>query len=310
MNIRKKFTRCLKFILKTPSISFFVIVLLSTLCLGPFFYALIFMEPGITVDSSLNSFLVKNLPAALNFDGFRMINKRHLSSLKILEMSNGVKKRGERIKDNVCQSIFEIIYKSDDNIYLEDNLIYINKVENDIMKLKDYEEYCWRDSRDLCKKPYRWNSLFTEENFKSLLPFYHKLRKGNVIKTFIKFRNLRLPPRLNLNHGKKFIENLIKLLKYKSNEKIQILYSWNDIIPDKLKISFWSDINLSILSFVFVFLIMFVLTSFSLFLTIMGIWAISLSFAVTIFVYRVIFNEYEIRIFNGAALFVIIGIGN
>ncbi|CAD5115727.1 DgyrCDS4670, partial [Dimorphilus gyrociliatus] len=170
------------------------------------------MEPGIRVDSSLNSFLVKSHPAALNYEGFQMINANNslsslTPSLNMLQMNHNNR---EKIKNqHVCQSIFEIIYKTEDNIYKRDNLIYIDKVESGIEKLAGYNRFCWKknDLDSVCEKPYRDSGIMNPDIWKK-----------------------------KLNFSSKFC-------------------------------------------------------------------------VLSIFIYRAIFNEYEIRIFNGVALFVIIGIG-
>lgn len=72
--------------------------------------------------------------------------------------------------------------------------------------------------------------------------------------------------------------------------------------------SFWSDVRLAIISLIAIFILMLVL-SLSLFLTIVGVVIIALSFPISLFFYRVVFGIDALGILNGAAAFVIIGIG-
>jgi len=73
--------------------------------------------------------------------------------------------------------------------------------------------------------------------------------------------------------------------------------------------TFWHDIRLAAVSVAMIVILMFVLTSFSVWLTVWGIVTIVLSFPLAYFLYRVVFKVTALGMLNGAAAFVVIGIG-
>lgn len=90
---------------------------------------------------------------------------------------------------------------------------------------------------------------------------------------------------------------------------VTVLYHSNELFNYEVNEVFWNDIRLSIFSGVFIVIFMFVLTSFSIWLTFWGIATILLSFPLAFFFYRVVFGIVNMRLLNGIAAFLIIGIG-
>lgn len=90
---------------------------------------------------------------------------------------------------------------------------------------------------------------------------------------------------------------------------MRVLYGGTDIYDYEVQEVYWNDLRLSIFSVVFIVIFVFVLTSFSLWLTFWGIVTILLSFPLAFFFYRVVFNIVDVGLLNGVAAFVIIGIG-
>lgn len=95
-----------------------------------------------------------------------------------------------------------------------------------------------------------------------------------------------------------------------SNSEVRVLYGGNDIFDYEVSSAFWHDIRLAIISVVTIVVLMLVLTSFSVWLTFWGIVTIVLSFPLAYFFYRVVFNVVALGMLNGAAAFVVVGIGN
>ncbi|ESO91123.1 hypothetical protein LOTGIDRAFT_153557 [Lottia gigantea] len=108
---------------------------------------------------------------------------------------------------------------------------------------------------------------------------------------------------------KNFEITYIDILSKASNDKVQVLYGGNELFDYEIDSTFWGDITMAAYSLGSIFIIMFILTSFSPWLTVCGIWSILLSFPVAFFFYRVVFKINALGILNGAAAFVIIGIG-
>ena len=93
------------------------------------------------------------------------------------------------------------------------------------------------------------------------------------------------------------------------DSKVRVLYGGNDVFDYEVSSAFWHDIQLAVISVVTIIVLMLVLTSFSIWLTFWGIVAIVLSFPLAYFLYRWAFNVLALGMLNGAAAFVVIGIG-
>ncbi|GFO42533.1 patched domain-containing protein 2 [Plakobranchus ocellatus] len=107
---------------------------------------------------------------------------------------------------------------------------------------------------------------------------------------------------------KEFVVTYIGLLSKVSTDKVQVLYGGNEIFDYEVSTTFWGDVHLAIVSLIAIFVLMLLL-SLSLYLTVLGVVVIALSFPVSLFFYRVVFGINALGILNGAAAFVIIGIG-
>ncbi|GFS18482.1 patched domain-containing 2 [Elysia marginata] len=107
---------------------------------------------------------------------------------------------------------------------------------------------------------------------------------------------------------KDFVVTYIDLLSKASTDKVQVLYGGNEIFDYEVATTFWGDVHLAMVSLIAIFVLMLVL-SLSLYLTVLGVVVISLSFPMSLFFYRVVFGINALGILNGAAAFVIIGIG-
>lgn len=107
---------------------------------------------------------------------------------------------------------------------------------------------------------------------------------------------------------KEFVVTYIDLLSKASTDKVQVLYGGNEIFDYEVSTTFWGDVHLAMVSLIAIFVLMLLL-SLSLYLTILGVVVISLSFPMSLFFYRVVFGINALGILNGAAAFVIIGIG-
>ena len=91
--------------------------------------------------------------------------------------------------------------------------------------------------------------------------------------------------------------------------QVSVLYGGNEIFDYEIETTFWNDVKLAGFALGAIFILMLILTSGSLWLTIMGLCSILLSAPLAIFFYRVVFKIIGLGILNGAAAFVIIGIG-
>ncbi|XP_067658101.1 protein dispatched homolog 3-like isoform X2 [Haliotis asinina] len=108
---------------------------------------------------------------------------------------------------------------------------------------------------------------------------------------------------------KEFVITYIDILSKASTDKVQVLYGGNELFDYEVDMTFWNDIKMAYFTLGFIILLMFILTSFSVWLTFCGMLSIILSFPLALFFYRRIFHIDALGILNGAAAFVIIGIG-
>ena len=94
------------------------------------------------------------------------------------------------------------------------------------------------------------------------------------------------------------------------SSQVRVLYGGNDVFDYEVSSAFWHDVSLAIISVVTIVVLMLVLTSFSIWLTLCGVVTIVLSFPLAYFFYRVVFRDVALGMLNGAAAFVVVGIGN
>ncbi|XP_060594182.1 protein dispatched homolog 3-like, partial [Ruditapes philippinarum] len=108
---------------------------------------------------------------------------------------------------------------------------------------------------------------------------------------------------------KDFVITYIDILSKSSTKDVSVLYGGQEIFDYEVEQTFWNDVKLAIYAFVAIFLLMLILTSGSIWLTFWGLVSILLSAPLAIFFYHVAFKIVGLGILNGAAAFVIIGIG-
>ncbi|KAL5014768.1 hypothetical protein ScPMuIL_009038 [Solemya velum] len=107
---------------------------------------------------------------------------------------------------------------------------------------------------------------------------------------------------------KDFVITYIDLFSKLSTSQIEVLYGGKEIFDYEVDTTFWNDIKLA--AFVLGAVVVFMLVlSFSVWLMFWGTLSIILSFPLALFFYRVVFGIQTLGILNGAAAFVIIGIG-
>ncbi|XP_069775145.1 protein dispatched homolog 3 isoform X2 [Narcine bancroftii] len=107
----------------------------------------------------------------------------------------------------------------------------------------------------------------------------------------------------------KFVISYVDLLASQSTEKVKVLYGGTDLFDYEVRRTFKNDVLLAFISCGCIAALVYVLTSFSAFLTFFGIVSIGLSCLVALFLYHVVFGIQYLGILNGVAAFVIVGIG-
>ncbi|XP_029019831.1 protein dispatched homolog 3 [Betta splendens] len=108
---------------------------------------------------------------------------------------------------------------------------------------------------------------------------------------------------------KRFVVQYGALLAKQSTSRVKVLYGGTELFDDEVRRTFRNDMMLAVISGACITLLVYVLTSFSVFLTFFGLASIGLSCLTALFLYHVVFGVRYLGILNGVAAFVIIGIG-
>ncbi|KAI5622080.1 protein dispatched-like 3 isoform X1, partial [Silurus asotus] len=106
-----------------------------------------------------------------------------------------------------------------------------------------------------------------------------------------------------------FVVQYAAILAQQSTSKVKVLYGGTELFDDEVRRTFHSDMLLALFSGACIAVLVYILTSFSLFLTFFGLASIGLSCLVALFLYHVMFGVKYLGILNGVAAFIIIGIG-
>ncbi|CAJ1068606.1 protein dispatched homolog 3 [Xyrichtys novacula] len=108
---------------------------------------------------------------------------------------------------------------------------------------------------------------------------------------------------------KNFVVQYADILAKQSTSQVKVLYGGTELFDDEVRHTFHNDMMLAVISGACITVLVYVLTSFSVFLTFFGLTSIGLSCLMALFIYHVIFGVRYLGILNGVAAFVIIGIG-
>ncbi|KAM9546770.1 protein dispatched homolog 3-like isoform 2-T2 [Salvelinus alpinus] len=106
-----------------------------------------------------------------------------------------------------------------------------------------------------------------------------------------------------------FVVQYADILAQQSTSQVKVLYGGTELFDNEVRQTFHRDMLLALISGGCITLLVYFLTSFSMFLTFFGLTSIGLSCLVALFLYHVVFGVRYLGILNGVAAFVIIGIG-
>ncbi|XP_062399828.1 protein dispatched homolog 3 [Sardina pilchardus] len=106
-----------------------------------------------------------------------------------------------------------------------------------------------------------------------------------------------------------FVVQYADILARQSTSQVKVLYGGTELFDDEVRRTFHSDMLLAVFSGACISILVYILTSFSVFLTFFGLASIGLSCLMALFLYHVVFGVRYLGILNGVAAFVIIGIG-
>ncbi|XP_077378985.1 protein dispatched homolog 3 isoform X1 [Festucalex cinctus] len=111
------------------------------------------------------------------------------------------------------------------------------------------------------------------------------------------------------SHFKNFVVQYAEILAKQSTSQVKVLYGGTELFDHEVRHTFRNDMMLAVVSGVCITVLVYILTSFSAFLTFFGLASIGLSCLMALFLYHVVFGVRYLGILNGVAAFVIIGIG-
>ncbi|XP_037114469.1 LOW QUALITY PROTEIN: protein dispatched homolog 3 [Syngnathus acus] len=111
------------------------------------------------------------------------------------------------------------------------------------------------------------------------------------------------------SHFKNFAVQYADILAKQSTSQVKVLYGGTELFDHEVRHTFRNDMMLAVISGACITVLVYILTSFSAFLTFFGLASIALSCLMALFLYHVVFGVRYLGILNGVAAFVIIGIG-
>uniref|UniRef100_A0A672IHZ9 Dispatched RND transporter family member 3 n=1 Tax=Salarias fasciatus TaxID=181472 RepID=A0A672IHZ9_SALFA len=157
-----------------------------------------------------------------------------------------------------------------------------------------HPQFYWYVDESLSPEHLSSSLLRSEIHFGAPLPSYYSLQ-DRADEQRARFKN--------------FVVQYADILAKQSTSQVKVLYGGTELFDDEVRHTFHNDMMLAVISGACITALVYVLTSFSVFLTFFGLASIGLSCLMALFLYHVVFGVRYLGILNGVAAFVIIGIG-
>ncbi|KAI3372432.1 hypothetical protein L3Q82_022919 [Scortum barcoo] len=157
-----------------------------------------------------------------------------------------------------------------------------------------HPQFYWYVDESLSPEHLSSSLLRSEIHFGAPLPSYYSLQ-DRADEQRSRFKN--------------FVVQYAGILAKQSTSQVKVLYGGTELFDDEVRHTFHNDMMLAVISGACITVLVYVLTSFSVFLTFFGLASIGLSCLMALFLYHVVFGVRYLGILNGVAAFVIIGIG-
>ncbi|KAE8292345.1 Protein dispatched-like protein 3 [Larimichthys crocea] len=157
-----------------------------------------------------------------------------------------------------------------------------------------HPQFYWYVDESLSPEHLSSSLLRSEIHFGAPLPSYYSLQ-DRADEQRSRFKN--------------FVVQYADILANQSTSQVKVLYGGTELFDDEVRHTFHNDMMLAVISGACITVLVYVLTSFSVFLTFFGLASIGLSCLMALFLYHVVFGVRYLGILNGVAAFVIIGIG-
>ncbi|XP_074525615.1 protein dispatched homolog 3 [Halichoeres trimaculatus] len=157
-----------------------------------------------------------------------------------------------------------------------------------------HPQFYWYVDESLSPEHLSSSLLRSEIHFGAPLPSYYSLQDRSEEQRS-RFKN--------------FVVQYADMLAKQSTSQVKVLYGGTELFDDEVRHTFHNDMMLAVISGACITVLVYILTSFSVFLTFLGLTSIGLSCLMALFLYHVVFGVRYLGILNGVAAFVIIGIG-
>ncbi|XP_011477626.1 protein dispatched homolog 3 [Oryzias latipes] len=157
-----------------------------------------------------------------------------------------------------------------------------------------HPQFYWYVDESLTPEHLSSSLLRSEIHFGAPLPSYYSLQ-DRADEQRARFKN--------------FVVQYADTLAKQSTSQVKVLYGGTELFDDEVRHTFYNDMMLAVISGACITVLVYILTSFSVFLTFFGLVSIGLSCLMALFLYHVVFGVRYLGILNGVAAFVIIGIG-
>ncbi|XP_045889717.1 protein dispatched homolog 3 isoform X2 [Micropterus dolomieu] len=157
-----------------------------------------------------------------------------------------------------------------------------------------HPQFYWYVDESLSPEHLSSSLLRSEIHFGAPLPSYYSLQDRSDEQRS-RFKN--------------FVVQYAGILAKQSTSQVKVLYGGTELFDDEVRHTFHNDMMLAVISGACITVLVYVLTSFSVFLTFFGLTSIGLSCLMALFLYHVVFGVRYLGILNGVAAFVILGIG-
>ncbi|XP_076442540.1 protein dispatched homolog 1-like [Babylonia areolata] len=245
------------------------------------------------------------------------------------------------------KSLLVLYDAGDRNIFTKDNLKVMQSIEDSLVKVKGYKDFCQLTKDGACTPAFSvlrlfdgtlscLDPVFNDPHFDNIVQVLYKAYTHDVTKGWFRFA-LSKTHTINSSYvhvsytrsiipfgypmkGKSyqqmidatvnFMERKLKPLleRYLKTEQFTFLYYNEEMMIEDAKLQGFNDMKLAIGSVIFIFGFILFHTR-SLWITILGVFSILCSFVETNLIYRVVIGYDYFGFFHVLVMFVILGIG-
>uniref|UniRef100_A0A8C3G6J7 Dispatched RND transporter family member 3 n=1 Tax=Cyclopterus lumpus TaxID=8103 RepID=A0A8C3G6J7_CYCLU len=187
-------------------------------------------------------------------------------------------------------SILSYLYPSErgGKIYYDGMGPDLADIEGSLSLAITHPQFYWYVDESLSPEHLSSSLLRSEIHFGAPLPSYYSIQ-DRAHEQRSRFKN--------------FVVQYADILAKQSTSQVKVLYGGTELFDDEVRHTFHNDMMLAVISGACITVLVYVLTSFSVFLTFFGLTSIGLSCLMALFLYHVVFGVRYLGILNGVAAF-------